>query len=92
MTYVIDPGYVKQKQFDPRTGIESLAVVPISRVAATQRAGRAGRTRPGQCHRLYTEAMHDYELPAESGPYTYIAARDPCRSLLTDLCFVCNSA
>jgi ATP-dependent RNA helicase DHX8/PRP22 len=68
VTYVIDPGYVKQKQYDPRSGIESLAVVPISRVAATQRAGRAGRTRPGLCYRLYTKEMHDFELIEESVP------------------------
>lgn len=52
--FVIDPGYVKQKTYDPARRMESLVVVPISQVAAQQRAGRAGRTAAGQCYRLYT--------------------------------------
>ena len=48
VAYVIDPGKVKQKEYNPRTGMDSLGVVPISRVQAAQRAGRAGRTRPGK--------------------------------------------
>jgi HrpA-like RNA helicase len=47
IVYVIDAGYVKQKKFDPTSGIDALTIVPISQVAAVQRAGRAGRTRPG---------------------------------------------
>lgn len=54
--YVIDTGYVKLRAYDPTLGIERLNVVPISKASATQRAGRAGRTRPGKCYRLYTEA------------------------------------
>ncbi len=46
--YVVDSGVVKQKHYHPASGLESLDVVPISRVQATQRAGRAGRTRPGK--------------------------------------------
>jgi ATP-dependent RNA helicase DHX8/PRP22 len=46
--YVVDSGVVKQKHYQPATGMDSLDVVPISRVGATQRAGRAGRTRPGK--------------------------------------------
>lgn len=53
--YVIDSGFVKLRSYDPTLGIERLNVVPISRASATQRAGRAGRTRPGKCFRLYTE-------------------------------------
>ena len=52
--YVIDPGFAKLKTFNPRTGIDSLVVVPISQSSAIQRAGRAGRTGPGKCYRLYT--------------------------------------
>eukprot|EP01119_Soliformovum_irregulare_P003637 TRINITY_DN1444_c0_g1_i6.p1 TRINITY_DN1444_c0_g1~~TRINITY_DN1444_c0_g1_i6.p1 ORF type:complete len:699 (-),score=229.14 TRINITY_DN1444_c0_g1_i6:119-2131(-) len=59
IVYVVDPGYVKQKGFNPRTGMESLDVVSISQVAAAQRAGRAGRTRPGKCYRLYTKSTFD---------------------------------
>lgn len=52
--FVIDPGYVKQKTYDPSRRMESLVVVPISQVASQQRAGRAGRTAAGHCYRLYT--------------------------------------
>uniref|UniRef100_A0A9J2QBA9 RNA helicase n=1 Tax=Ascaris lumbricoides TaxID=6252 RepID=A0A9J2QBA9_ASCLU len=53
--FVIDPGYCKLKIFNPRIGIDALQVFPISQASANQRAGRAGRTGPGQCFRLYTE-------------------------------------
>jgi HrpA-like RNA helicase len=53
--FVIDSGFVKQKCYNPRTGMDALIVVPISRVQAIQRAGRAGRTQPGKCYRMYTE-------------------------------------
>ena len=42
--------------------VESLLVSPISKASAKQRAGRAGRTRPGKCFRLYTEASYNDEL------------------------------
>jgi pre-mRNA-splicing factor ATP-dependent RNA helicase DHX15/PRP43 len=54
IVYVIDPGFSKQKVFNPRMRVESLLVSPISRASAKQRAGRAGRTKPGKCFRLYT--------------------------------------
>ena len=53
--YVVDCGYVKLRAYDAALGIERLNVVPVSKASATQRAGRAGRTRPGKCYRLYTE-------------------------------------
>ena len=56
IVYVIDSGFVKQRAYNPTTGIETLTAIPVSKAAATQRAGRAGRTRPGKCYRLYTEA------------------------------------
>ncbi|MCO5597453.1 hypothetical protein L7F22_051531 [Adiantum nelumboides] len=68
VVFVIDPGVVKQHQYAPATGMYSLVVVQISRVQATQRAGRAGRTRPGKCYRLYTEAVFENELPAVTVP------------------------
>ena len=52
--YVIDCGFSKQTTFNPRTGMESLIVTPISKASANQRAGRAGRVAPGKCFRLYT--------------------------------------
>jgi ATP-dependent RNA helicase DDX35 len=56
IVYVVDCGYVKLRTYDPVVGIERLNVLPVSKASATQRAGRAGRTRPGKCYRLYTEA------------------------------------
>uniref|UniRef100_A0A914WHZ1 RNA helicase n=1 Tax=Plectus sambesii TaxID=2011161 RepID=A0A914WHZ1_9BILA len=62
--YVVDPGFVKQKIYNPKTGMDSLVVTPISQAQAKQRAGRAGRTGPGKCYRLYTErAYRDEMLP-----------------------------
>jgi len=68
VVYVIDPGTVKQKEYNPRTGMESLRVVPISRVQAAQRAGRAGRTRPGTCYRLYTKKTYEMDMPSATLP------------------------
>ncbi|CAN4118199.1 unnamed protein product [Withania somnifera] len=65
VVYVIDSGYVKQRQYNPSTGMYSLEVVQISKVQAKQRAGRAGRTRPGKCYRLYPSMVyHDDFLDA----------------------------
>uniref|UniRef100_A0A2N9FSE1 RNA helicase n=1 Tax=Fagus sylvatica TaxID=28930 RepID=A0A2N9FSE1_FAGSY len=58
VVYVIDSGYVKQRQYNPSTGMYSLDVVQISKVQANQRAGRAGRTRPGKCYRLYPSILY----------------------------------
>lgn len=60
--YVVDPGFVKQNKWDAKLGMDSLVVVPISQAAARQRAGRAGRTGPGKCYRLYTEAAYRNEM------------------------------
>lgn len=68
IVYVIDPGFVKQNSFSPRTGISSLTSVPISKASANQRAGRAGRNRPGKCFRLYTQHAHDNELDEDTVP------------------------
>ncbi|XP_030960687.1 probable pre-mRNA-splicing factor ATP-dependent RNA helicase DEAH4 [Quercus lobata] len=59
VVYVIDSGYVKQRQYNPSTGMYSLDVVQISKVQANQRAGRAGRTRPGKCYRLYPSILYN---------------------------------
>ncbi|KAL0228004.1 hypothetical protein RCL1_004147 [Eukaryota sp. TZLM3-RCL] len=53
--YVVDCGYYKCKVYNPSIGMDSLFITPISRAQADQRSGRAGRTGPGQCYRLYTE-------------------------------------
>ncbi|KKA27897.1 hypothetical protein TD95_004992 [Thielaviopsis punctulata] len=60
--YVIDPGFVKQNAYDPKLGMDSLVVTPISQAQANQRSGRAGRTGPGKCFRLYTEAAYQTEM------------------------------
>ncbi|OAJ41460.1 hypothetical protein, variant 1 [Batrachochytrium dendrobatidis JEL423] len=57
--YVIDTGMVKMRAYNPKSGIESLSVQPISQASANQRAGRAGREAPGFCYRLYTEASYN---------------------------------
>ena len=60
--YVIDPGFCKQNIHNPKTGMDNLVVVPISQASATQRAGRAGRTGPGKCYRLFTEMAYQNEM------------------------------
>jgi ATP-dependent RNA helicase DHX8/PRP22 len=60
--YVVDPGFSKQKAFNPKLGMDSLVVTPISQASARQRAGRAGRTGPGKCYRLYTENAFKTEM------------------------------
>ncbi|KAA6399795.1 MAG: putative ATP-dependent RNA helicase DHX8 [Streblomastix strix] len=62
--FVIDSGFVKQNCYNPRLGMDSLQIVPISKASAKQRTGRAGRTNTGKCFRLYTEAaFRDEMLP-----------------------------
>jgi len=82
IVYVIDPGFSKQKVtpilnyiltlyikvYNPRTRVESLLVSPISQASAKQRAGRAGRTKPGKAFRLYTESTYLEELPENTYP------------------------
>ena len=54
--YVVDPGIAKERKFDPKRNSSSLVVQKINQSSARQRAGRAGRTEPGVCYRLYSEA------------------------------------
>ncbi|PPQ72131.1 hypothetical protein CVT25_008505 [Psilocybe cyanescens] len=68
IVYVVDPGFSKQKVYNPRIRVESLLVSPISKASAQQRAGRAGRTRPGKCFRLYTEKDFMKELEEQTHP------------------------
>jgi ATP-dependent RNA helicase DDX35 len=58
IVYVVDTGFVKLRAYNPMTGIETLTATPVSMASATQRAGRAGRTKPGKCYRLYTESNY----------------------------------
>src|SRR5207244_5637641 len=62
---VIDSGLARIARFDPRRGINTLLVEKISRASADQRAGRAGRTAPGKCLRLWTEREHETRTAQE---------------------------
>lgn len=60
---VIDTGLARIAGHDPWSGLPTLALEPISRASADQRAGRAGRLGPGRCLRLYTKAEYDARAP-----------------------------
>ena len=64
---VIDAGLARVPRFDPASGLTRLATVRVSRAAADQRRGRAGRTEPGVCYRLWDEA-ETRALPAYADP------------------------
>lgn len=67
VTTVIDTGLARVPDYDPQRGLDRLELKRISKASATQRAGRAGRTAPGRCVRLWSEkeqhALDDFELP-----------------------------
>ncbi|MBL0322372.1 MAG: ATP-dependent helicase HrpB [Ignavibacteria bacterium] len=69
---VIDGGRSREPRFDPRSGMSHLTTVPVSKDAAEQRRGRAGRTAPGQCIRLWTEQEHN-QLPERRTPEILVA-------------------
>ena len=60
--YVVDAGYSKLKLYNPKVGMDSLQITPISQANASQRSGRAGRTGSGTAYRLYTEAAFHNEM------------------------------
>lgn len=60
--YVVDTGFSKLKVYNPRMGMDTLQITPISQANASQRAGRAGRTGPGKAFHLYTERAFRDEL------------------------------
>ncbi|CAI9292778.1 unnamed protein product [Lactuca saligna] len=68
IVYVVDSGFSKQRFYNPITDIENLVVAPISKASARQRAGRAGRVRPGKCYRLYTEDYFVNEMSSHGIP------------------------
>ncbi|MFM8913853.1 MAG: ATP-dependent helicase HrpB, partial [Flammeovirgaceae bacterium] len=61
---VVDAGYARVPRFDPRSGLTRLETVRVTRDAADQRAGRAGRLRAGVCYRLWAEANHQHLQPS----------------------------
>ncbi len=58
ITVVVDSGYARVPRFDPRSGLTRLETIRVTRDAAEQRAGRAGRLGPGHCFRLWNEGIH----------------------------------
>ena len=68
VVFVVDSGFSKQKVFNPKLRVESLLVTPISQAAARQRSGRAGRTRPGKCFRMYARTGYEKLLQPQTYP------------------------
>ena len=66
--YVVDAGYSKLKVYNPRMGMDTLQITPISQANAGQRSGRAGRTGPGQAYRLFTEKAYKDEMYIQTIP------------------------
>lgn len=66
--YVIDSGFFKVKVYSPRIGMDVLQINPISRANANQRSGRAGRTGPGVCFRMYTESNFRSDMSENNIP------------------------
>ncbi|GAB7366014.1 hypothetical protein MBLNU230_g7338t1 [Neophaeotheca triangularis] len=66
--YVFDSGRAKEKRFEPSTGVQTFEVDWVSKASASQRAGRAGRTGPGHCYRLYSSAVYEQFFADHSVP------------------------
>lgn len=66
--YVVDSGFSKLKVYNPRMGMDTLQITPISQANASQRAGRAGRTGPGKSFHLYTERAYKEEFYIQTIP------------------------
>ncbi|RAH41163.1 ATP-dependent RNA helicase ECM16 [Aspergillus brunneoviolaceus CBS 621.78] len=66
--YVFDCGRAKEKQYDLSTGVQKFQIEWISKASANQRAGRAGRTGPGHCYRLYSSAIYENEFAEYTDP------------------------
>lgn len=76
---VVDSGLARIARFDPLRGIDTLLVEPISQASAEQRAGRAGRTGPGRCIRLWSKTEHESRAPRETPEIRRV---DLCETLL----------
>ncbi|CAN8099810.1 unnamed protein product [Discula destructiva] len=66
--FVVDAGYSKLKVYNPRMGMDTLQITPVSQANSGQRSGRAGRTGPGKAYRLYTEKAYQDELYIQTIP------------------------
>ncbi|WVW83262.1 hypothetical protein I302_105281 [Kwoniella bestiolae CBS 10118] len=79
--YVVDSGFVKLKTFNPKTSMDVLSIAPCSLASANQRAGRAGRTSPGKCFRLYPSSV----LPSPSNPDSPMSITTPPELTRSDI-------
>lgn len=66
--YVVDCGRVKERKYNTSNGVQSFEIGWISKASADQRSGRAGRTGPGHCYRLYSSAVFDRDFEQFSKP------------------------
>ncbi|KAL8992735.1 MAG: hypothetical protein Q9188_007509, partial [Gyalolechia gomerana] len=66
--YVFDCGRAKEKKYDQTSGVQSFEISWISKASASQRAGRAGRTGPGHCYRLYSSAVYERDFEEHAEP------------------------
>lgn len=66
--YVVDCGRAKQRVYDQETGVQKFKVSWVSKASADQRAGRAGRTGPGHCYRIYSSAVYERDFSQFSAP------------------------
>ncbi|QKX57068.1 uncharacterized protein TRUGW13939_04176 [Talaromyces rugulosus] len=66
--YVFDCGRSKEKQYDLSTGVQTFQIGWISKASASQRAGRAGRTGPGHCYRMYSSAIYEADFADHTEP------------------------
>ncbi|KAL7625137.1 putative ATP-dependent RNA helicase DHR1 [Parahypoxylon ruwenzoriense] len=66
--YVFDCGRAKERRYNRDTGVQSYEIGWISKASANQRAGRAGRTGPGHCYRLYSSAVYERDFAAFADP------------------------
>ena len=88
ITTVIDSGWCRRQSFDAQTGLEKLELQRISKASATQRAGRAGRLRPGRAIRLWSRVEHDQFADNEEPE---IVRSDPAPTVLELFTWGCKS-
>jgi len=85
ISIVIDTGRVKESRFNASTQIKELVTVWTSRASAKQRAGRAGRTGPGVCYKLYIEDFETSYMPLQTSPEM---VRTPLDELVLQVCLL----
>jgi ATP-dependent helicase HrpB len=83
ITAVVDLGLARIMRFDPHVGLDRLELTPISKASADQRAGRAGRTQPGTCLRLWDETSHRHRPDFEQHEIARVDLSGPVLQLLS---------